>query len=85
MVLFKVAVEEKIPEPPKPAKKPEPAVVPPKEEPTKKEKGTFMFLMDLSSVTDPGFVSFCFVCCHFWLFQYDIQLTMVLLNHIIIC
>ncbi|XP_078030946.1 uncharacterized protein LOC144466895 [Epinephelus lanceolatus] len=38
MVLFKVPVEEKIPEAPKPAKKPEVAVVPPKEEPTKKEK-----------------------------------------------
>lgn len=50
MVLFKVAVEEKVPEPPKAAKKPEAAVVPPKEEPAK--KGTFMFLMNLSSVTN---------------------------------
>lgn len=47
MVLFKVPVEEKIPEPPKAAKKPERVVVPPKEEATKKEKGTFMFLLDL--------------------------------------
>lgn len=43
MVLFKVPVEEKVPEPPKAVKKPEAAVVPPKEEPTKKEKGTFIF------------------------------------------
>lgn len=63
MVLFKVPVEEKIPEPPKAVKKPEPAVVPPKEEPTKKEKGIIMFMMDLSSVTSPGFVSCCFICC----------------------
>lgn len=48
MVLFKVPVEEKIPEAPKAAKKPEAVVVPPKEEPTKREKGTSMFLMDLS-------------------------------------
>lgn len=68
MVLFKVAVEEKIPEPPKAVKKPEPAVVPPKEETTK--KGTFMFLMDLSSVTSPGFVSFCFVWCPLSLFKF---------------
>lgn len=63
MVLFKVPVEKKIPEPPKAPKKPEAAVVPPKEEPTKKEKGTFMFLLNLSSVTSPAFVSSCFVCC----------------------
>lgn len=43
IILFKVPVEEKITEPPKAAKKAEPAVVPPKEEPTKKEKGTFLF------------------------------------------
>lgn len=41
MVLFKVAVDEKIPVPPKAAKQPEPAVVPPKQEPSK--KGTFYF------------------------------------------
>lgn len=63
MVLFKVPVEEKIPEPPKAAKKPEPAVVPPKEEPTKKEKGTCVFLMGLLSVISPVFVSFCVVVC----------------------
>ncbi len=39
MVLFKVHVEEKIPEPPEATKKPEPAVVPPKEKLTKREKG----------------------------------------------
>lgn len=43
IILFKVPVEEKITELPKAAKKAEPAVVPPKEEPTKKEKGTFLF------------------------------------------
>lgn len=48
MVLFKVPMEKKVPEPPKPAKKPEPVVVPPKEEPTKKEKGTLMFLAHLA-------------------------------------
>ncbi len=58
MVLFKVHVEEKIPEPPEATKKPEPAVVPPKEKLTKREKGTYMFLMDLFSVTSPGFVRF---------------------------
>lgn len=39
MVIFKVAVEEKTPESPKVAKKPETAVLPSKDEPAK--KGTF--------------------------------------------
>lgn len=57
MVLFKVLMEEKIPVPPKAAKTPEPTVVPPKEEPTKKEKGTFLFLLDLSSVPSSDLVT----------------------------
>lgn len=48
MVLFKVPVEEKVPELPKAAKKPETKVVPPKEEPAQRDKGT---LNDVSLVT----------------------------------
>lgn len=71
MVLFKVPVEEKIPVPPKAAKKPEATVVPPKEEPTKKEKGTLMFRLDLSSVTSSGFLTVpCFICCPSSLFTF---------------
>lgn len=47
MVLFKVPLEEKVPELPKAEKKPEAQVVPPSEEPAQKDKG-----IPNSSVTD---------------------------------
>lgn len=64
MVLFKVAVEEKMPEPPKAAKKPEPAVVPPKEEPAK--KGTFYFSDGPFFSNKPRLCLFLFCCPLNW-------------------
>lgn len=82
MVLFKVPVEEKIPEPPKATKKPEPAV-PPKEEPTKKEKGTF-FVSDGSFLSNKQALLVCLLSFESvqFLRDYVTQITKILFNEI---